>query len=216
MTHLYLCCLDTDAIESRGIAPLKKIVDKVSSLFPLSAPNYFTDMFDCINAPIDALLTDRKTNAIAETLSYVVSIGLSALLSVHVIIDRRNPGKRMIEFRELDFGLAIDDYFLLSGAGMSRLQKYEDTITHAFTVFGYGNDATAHGLRADHEVVGTRPISGLMPEQSWNPVSLRQFECCRQRICSIQRVLEVFGSTMRNLRLMNSTVKKSRTKLTIL
>lgn len=60
MTHLYLSCLDTDAIESRGIAPLKKIVDKVSSLFPLSAPNYFTGMSDCINAPIDALLTDRR------------------------------------------------------------------------------------------------------------------------------------------------------------
>ncbi|KAL8687391.1 MAG: hypothetical protein Q9218_006423 [Villophora microphyllina] len=122
---VYNACMDEDTIKHRGSTPLLNVLMTIDKYFPIeslpSRPETSLKPVKQQQTPI----RDNKENPLTQTLAYLSSIGVSALVDLDIEADEKDPDSVVLMFNALSRpGLPSKEYY----QDRSVVRKYGETI----------------------------------------------------------------------------------------
>jgi endothelin-converting enzyme len=118
--------MDEDSIQKAGVKPLLEILHQVTDMFHAQESG-----FDGGKPPMT-----KDSGDISDTVTYLRKLGVSALLSVGVGADDKDPDTVVIQASPpYSIGLPAKDYY----ENDAVVKKYEDTLQHIIENLQPGN-----------------------------------------------------------------------------
>ncbi len=87
----YDACMDEEKIKKLGSGPLLDVLRKIQDLFPASRPRRVSEPFPRLETQQQKGLMFNGENQLSNTVSYLTSIGIDAIVSFSVGADDRDP-----------------------------------------------------------------------------------------------------------------------------
>lgn len=102
LKHAYDACMDEEAVKNDGIKPLKEIINNVADLFPVP---------DSAFGERTSLMLEDSAE-LADTIGYLAKIGVTALLSLGVGADDKDPDTVVVQISPpYKIGLPAKNYY---------------------------------------------------------------------------------------------------------
>ncbi|MCJ1477383.1 hypothetical protein MMC13_006054 [Lambiella insularis] len=108
----YQACMDEPSIGERKSSPLLQILYKLEELFPVNRLSQTPASFSTTEKQGQAQLSHEGDSPLTETMSYMMSIGVGALLWMDIEADDKDPDATIVVIRPpLQPGLPSKEYY---------------------------------------------------------------------------------------------------------